>query len=56
MDKKTFEHLKAELSTYQGERDVETWNRLREVYKATYSQEVISELDGSGYINQWLKG
>ena len=30
------------------------WNELRELAKDLYSAELISQLDGSGYINQVL--
>ena len=52
---KTLEELKETLSSIEGKRDVERWNNLREQAKDVYSKEVISELDASGFIKQWLK-
>lgn len=52
---KTLEELKETLSSIEGKRDVERWNTLREQAKDIYSKEVISELDASGFIKQWLK-
>lgn len=51
-----FETLKQELDSVKGERNVTIWNALREKAKAKYSTKVIYELDGSGYIHEWLKG
>ena len=52
---KDLETLKKELNSYAGKRDVELWNKLRELAKEEYSKEVIYELDGSEFIHQWLR-
>ena len=49
---KTFETLKTLMSQAHS---VENWNELREVAKKHYSQDLINELDSSGYIKQVLK-
>lgn len=50
------EEAKKELSCYTGERTVENWNIIRDAFKLLYPMSVINELDGSGYIVEWLKG
>jgi hypothetical protein len=50
------QEVKNELSAYTGIRDVETWNQIRNAFKLLYPISVINELDGSGYIVEWLKG
>lgn len=52
---KDLEALKKELNGIAGKRDVELWNELRELAKSEYPKEVIYELDGSGFIHQWLR-
>jgi len=47
--------LQAELSDSENERSVKEWNNLRENAKKHYSKEVISMLDASGFINEWIK-
>lgn len=35
-------------------RSVGVWNIKREIMKKTYPQTLISELDASGFIKEWL--
>ena len=47
--------LESCMSRYKGNRDIKVWNELRERYKIQYPLEIISMLDGSGYVTKWLK-
>ena len=55
MESEEFKNLKIELNSFQGIRTVKVWNTLRENAKSKYSNSVINELDGSGFIQEWLK-
>lgn len=55
MESEEFKNLKIELNSFQGIRTVKVWNILREEAKSKYSNSVINELDGSGFIQEWLK-
>ena len=55
MKNELLETLKKELNSYQGIRTVKIWNELRENAKSKYPNTVINELDGSGFIQEWLK-
>ncbi len=51
----TVEMLKSSLNMISSEnRSVAVWNVKREIMKKTYPQTLISELDASGFINEWL--
>ena len=55
MESQEFKNLKEELNAFQGIRTVKVWNELRENAKSKYPNTVINELDGSGFIQEWLK-
>ena len=51
----TLETLKASFNAISPEnRSVAVWNIKREIMKKTYPQTLISELDASGFIKEWL--
>jgi len=51
----TLETLKSSLNMISSEnRSVAVWNVKREIMKKTYPQKLISELDASGFIKEWL--
>ena len=51
----TLETLKASFNVISPEnRSVEVWNVKREIMKKTYPQTLISELDASRFIKEWL--
>jgi len=51
----TLETLKASFNRISVEnRSVGIWNIKREIMKKTYPQTLISELDASGFIKEWL--
>lgn len=50
-----FNEMKSELNNYVGVRDVDVWNRRRELFKSQFSSKAINLLDGSGIIVKWLK-
>lgn len=37
-------------------RSVRLWNAIREEAKTKFPEKLISQLDASGYITEWLKG
>lgn len=55
MESQEFKNLKEELNAFQGIRTVKIWNELRENAKLQYSDTVINELDGSGFIQEWVR-
>ncbi len=51
----SLETLKASFNAISSEnRSVGIWNIKREIMKRTYPQTLISELDASGFIKEWL--
>jgi len=53
----TLEMLKASFNKIPVEhRSVAIWNVKRELKKRVYPQSLISELDSSGFIIEWLYG
>lgn len=48
--------LKEALKKYRKLGTVKEWNVLRDEAKEHYDQEIISALDASGYISEWMKG
>jgi len=50
------EVLKEALWKYRVVGTIKEWNGLREEAKEHFSKEVISRLDASGFITEWMKG
>jgi hypothetical protein len=56
MDQEELELLKEALRQYRVVGTVKEWNRLREEAKEHFPEHIISRLDASGYIYEWLEG
>jgi len=52
----TLADVKAFFNETTLHRSVRLWNFIREEAKTKFPKELISQLDASGYITEWLKG
>lgn len=51
----TLDDIKAFFNQWTG-RSVRLWNAIREEAKTKFPDKLISQLDASGFITEWLKG
>ena len=52
----TLADVKAFFNLKTAHRSVQLWNAIREEAKTKFPEKLISHLDASGFITEWLKG